>query len=36
MDLLIAAIASSRNLPLFTRNPQRFRGLADMVIVVAV
>jgi toxin FitB len=36
MDLLIAAIASSRNLPLFTRNPQDFRGLDDMVTVVAV
>lgn len=36
MDLMIAAIASSRALPLFTRNPADFRELADMVEVIAV
>lgn len=36
MDLMIAAIASSRDLPLYTRNESDFRGLADMVEVVAI
>ncbi|MBA8925049.1 hypothetical protein BC739_002248 [Kutzneria viridogrisea] len=36
MDLLIAAIASARGLPLYTRNEEDFKGLADMVKVVAV
>ncbi|WP_241832978.1 type II toxin-antitoxin system VapC family toxin [Amycolatopsis sp. CB00013] len=36
MDLMIAAIASSRGLPLYTRNADDFRGLGCMVEVVAV
>ena len=36
MDLMIAAIASSRDLPLYTRNADDFRGLSDMVEVIAV
>ncbi|MGW4825987.1 type II toxin-antitoxin system VapC family toxin [Amycolatopsis japonica] len=36
MDLMIAAIASSRGLPLYTRNADDFRGLGGMVEVVAV
>ena len=36
VDLLIAAVASSAELPLCTRNPDDFTGLDDLVIVVAV
>ncbi|WP_378736555.1 hypothetical protein [Nocardia brasiliensis] len=36
MDLLIAAIASSRGLALYTRNSADFRGLESMVEIVAV
>lgn len=36
LDLMIAAIASSRGLPLYTRNIDDFAGLDDMVTVVAV
>ncbi len=36
MDLMIAAIASSNNLPLYTRNPKDFVGLESMVEVIAV
>jgi toxin FitB len=36
LDLMIAAIASSRNLPLYTRNPTDFKGLHDLVTVRAV
>lgn len=36
MDLMIAAIASSRDLPLFTRNGRDFVGLDAVVEVVAV
>ena len=36
MDLMIAAIASARGLPLYTRNEADFKGLEDMVEVVAV
>lgn len=36
MDLMIAAIASSHGLPLFTRNVADFAGLDDMVTVIAV
>lgn len=36
MDLMIAAIASSRGLPLYTRNEEDFKGLHDMATVVAV
>ena len=34
MDLMIAAIASSRDLPLYTRNVADFRGLDQLVAVV--
>ncbi|MGW4842190.1 PIN domain-containing protein [Nocardia brasiliensis] len=36
MDLMIAAIASSRGLPLFTRNSADFRCLESMVEIVPV
>ncbi len=36
LDLMIAAIASSRGLPLYTRNIDDFAGLDEMVTVVAV
>ncbi|MFC8527078.1 type II toxin-antitoxin system VapC family toxin [Nocardia sp. NPDC057227] len=36
MDLMIAAIASSNDLPLFTRNPDDFKGLDPLLTVVAV
>lgn len=36
MDLMIAAIASVRELPLYTRNVADFRGLEDMVEVVSI
>ena len=36
MDLMIAAIASVRGLPLFTRNADDFKGLADSVTVVTI
>jgi predicted nucleic acid-binding protein len=36
LDLLIAATASAVNLPLYTRNPDDFVGLEDIVTVVAV
>lgn len=36
MDLMIAAIASTRGLPLYTRNAEDFKGLDDVIIVVAV
>ncbi|MEV6905686.1 type II toxin-antitoxin system VapC family toxin [Amycolatopsis sp. NPDC051071] len=36
MDLMIAAIASSRALPLYTRNEDDFKGLGSMVEVVGV
>lgn len=36
LDLLIAAVARSTALPLFTRNPDDFAELADLVDVVAV
>ncbi|GAA1557288.1 hypothetical protein GCM10009804_12650 [Kribbella hippodromi] len=36
MDLMIAAIASSRNLPLYTRNPADFKGLDALLMVQAV
>ncbi|RSN32455.1 twitching motility protein PilT [Amycolatopsis sp. WAC 04169] len=36
MDLMIAAIASSRELPLYTRNEDDFKGLGGMVEVVAI
>lgn len=36
VDLLIAATAAAAGLPLYTRNPEDFEGLADVVTVVAV
>jgi len=36
VDLLIAAVAASTNLPLCTRNPGDFDGLDDIVTVVGV
>lgn len=36
LDLMIAAIASVRGLPLFTRNADDFKGLEDAVTLVAV
>ena len=36
MDLMIAAIASARGLPLYTRNAGDFKGLDDIVRVVAM
>ncbi|WP_420035004.1 type II toxin-antitoxin system VapC family toxin [Streptomyces sp. cg28] len=36
LDLMIAAIASTHGLPLYTRNAGGFKGLEDRVTVVAV
>ncbi len=36
VDLLIAATACAQGLPLFTRNPDDFRGLDSVVEVIAV
>ncbi len=36
LDLMIAAIASSRGLPLYTRNGRDFAGLGEMVEIVEV
>lgn len=36
VDLLIAATAAAADLPLYTRNADDFRGLEDVVTVVAV
>ncbi|WET77179.1 type II toxin-antitoxin system VapC family toxin [Amycolatopsis sp. QT-25] len=36
MDLMIAAIASSRGLPLYTRNEDDFKGLGGIVEVVGI
>ena len=36
LDLLIAAVACSRGLPLYTRNPDDFRALDGLVDIIAV
>lgn len=36
MDLMIAAIASARGLPLYTRNVEDFKGLDGVVTVIGV
>jgi predicted nucleic acid-binding protein len=36
LDLLIAATALAADLPLYTRNPDDFRGIDDLVEVIAV
>jgi predicted nucleic acid-binding protein len=36
LDLLIAATACAENLPIYTRNPEDFEGLRDLVQVVPV
>jgi predicted nucleic acid-binding protein len=36
VDLLIAAVACSKGLPLYTRNPDDFRALDGLVDIVAV
>lgn len=36
IDLLIAAVACSRGLPLYTRNPEDFRAIEHLVDIVAM
>jgi predicted nucleic acid-binding protein len=36
VDLLIAAVALSLELPLYTRNAENFRGLEDLLDVISV
>ncbi|MGH9055643.1 MAG: type II toxin-antitoxin system VapC family toxin, partial [Acidimicrobiales bacterium] len=36
LDLLIAATACAESLPIYTRNPEDFRGVRDLVRIVAV
>lgn len=36
VDLLIAAVACSQGLPLYTRNPEDFRAIEGLVDIVAV
>jgi predicted nucleic acid-binding protein len=35
-DLLIAATALAAGLPLYTRNPDDFAGLSDLVTIVTI
>ena len=35
-DLMIAAIAAAEELPLFTTNPDDFKGLDDLITIVPV
>lgn len=35
VDLMIASVAAANGLPLYTRNPEDFRGLAKVVQVIA-
>jgi predicted nucleic acid-binding protein len=35
-DLLIASSAVANNLPLYTRNPDEFKALTDIVKVIAI
>jgi predicted nucleic acid-binding protein len=36
VDLLIAAVACSEQLPLFTRNPEDFTAIGDLVVIRSV
>ena len=36
VDLLIAATACAADLPIYTRNPDDFNGLHDLVDVIAI
>src|SRR5215207_8721332 len=36
IDLLIAATAASTGLPLYTRNPDDFRGIDDLIEIIAI
>lgn len=36
IDLLIAAVACSEGLPIFTRNPDEFKALHDLVVIHSV
>lgn len=36
MDLLVAATAAAAGLPLYTRNPEDFSGLSDVVQIIVV
>jgi predicted nucleic acid-binding protein len=36
LDLLIAATALASNIPLYTRNPEDFRGIESLVEIVAI
>jgi hypothetical protein len=36
IDLLIAAVAVANGLPLYTRNPSDFKGLHELIAVIAV